>query len=235
MSEPEVDMLDTIILANPSDLRLIVGPGRQSIDVSRSALGLASPVWNRMIFGPWAEGWKKEIEFPDDDPEAVLIVLGIAHLKFKDRPKKLTYDQLVDLAIVCDKYDTVGVVRPFLTEWIGDLKMHVQPGKEEWIFYAWTFGYTTDFFVAVQTLVRESTTDADGCLLHGNKPLGGRFPPDLLGTSFSLSLLNSLFAVICCTRDPSSSLVGLPDKVTIKAVRSSHLVSSADSYRGHSD
>jgi hypothetical protein len=46
----------------------------------------------------------------------MLLVLRIAHLQFKEIPQGngLTIDALLSLAVVCDKYDLVSMVRPFL-------------------------------------------------------------------------------------------------------------------------
>ncbi|KAF2804007.1 uncharacterized protein BDZ99DRAFT_452478 [Mytilinidion resinicola] len=187
-SEDPVDVSQPITLANPSDLTLVVGPYGQSIYVCRGALCLASPVWNAMLSDKWAERSEKEVEFPDDNPEALLIVLGIAHLRFKERPKVLLYRQLVELAVICDKYDTVAVIRPFLQEWIGFEEMKVGPGMEEWIFVAWTFGIKDKFIRGVQDLVRDTSADSQGRLilkhLYGAElnvhPVSLRLPLDLL-------------------------------------------------------
>ncbi|KAF2497605.1 hypothetical protein BU16DRAFT_319275 [Lophium mytilinum] len=179
-STPEPITPEPVTLANPSDLTLIVGPLGQSIHVSRGALRLASPVWNTMFSDQWAESSKKEVQFPDDDPEALLIVLGIAHLRFKERPKVLLYRQLVELAVICDKYDTVAVIRPFLQEWIGYEEMKVGPGTEEWIFVAWTFGIRDKFVNGVQDLVRNTLADAQECLVWPEQHVTLRLPIDLL-------------------------------------------------------
>jgi len=46
----------------------------------------------------------------------MLIVLCVPHLRFHELPKKngLTRDALLALAVVCDQYDIVPLVRPFL-------------------------------------------------------------------------------------------------------------------------
>lgn len=46
----------------------------------------------------------KEIEFADDDGEALLLLLRIAHLQLNEIP--LTFDQFLNVAILCDMYST---------------------------------------------------------------------------------------------------------------------------------
>ena len=57
-----------------------------------------------------------KIPFPDDDVGVMLIVLCVPHLRFHELPKKngLTRDALLALAVVCDQYNIVPLVRPFL-------------------------------------------------------------------------------------------------------------------------
>lgn len=91
---------------------------QQTLLVSSAVMRIASPVWRTMLDpqGHFMESQRSlihgEIEFPEDDPDALLCVLRIAHLQFRKVPDTLDYEELVDLAIICDKYDTVAIVRP---------------------------------------------------------------------------------------------------------------------------
>lgn len=191
-------MLETVVLDDFSDLTLVVGTedkdgdtqtgstgsvgSVQRVKVSSSVLRLASPVWKSMFnpSGYFLESTAKEVSFPDDDPAALLIVLRIAHLRFKEVPDKLSFKNLVSVTVICDKYDTVSVVRPFLSKWTS-LEMKISPGKEEWIFIAWTFGYKDAFTSGVQELVREVTIDNKGRCMFGGKAVNGCLPPDIIG------------------------------------------------------
>jgi hypothetical protein len=53
---------------------------------------------------------------PDDDEMALLVVLRAAHLQFHQLPpaSPMPFHRLLNLAVVCEKYDTMKVVRPFL-------------------------------------------------------------------------------------------------------------------------
>jgi hypothetical protein len=102
--------------------------------VSSHAMALASPVWKKFLFPPWpkSEGTKEskkqdECKFPvqqltfvEDDGEALLTLLRITHLKFKEVPVTLHYNHLLNLAILVDQYDCMDIVRPWLATWLAN-------------------------------------------------------------------------------------------------------------------
>ena len=61
-----------------------------------------------------------ELHFEDDDGEALLLLLRIAHLQFAEVPVSLDFDKLLQVAILCDMYDCVGLVKPWLSTWLSD-------------------------------------------------------------------------------------------------------------------
>jgi hypothetical protein len=46
----------------------------------------------------------EEVDFSDDNGEALLILLRIAHLRFHDTPTTLAYQTLLQVAVLCDQY-----------------------------------------------------------------------------------------------------------------------------------
>src|SRR5947208_4659100 len=157
------------------DRTLIVGTGenQKRFLVSSKAMCLASPVWKTRLTGPDREGTAKEILFPEGKPDALLVTLRIAHLQFKDLPSSLSFQRLVNLAIVCNEYDMVPIVQPFLTKWITPLEhLAEMTGFEEWLFVAWAFGRPEIFRRITNRLVLHASTNADGqCLNETNKVL----------------------------------------------------------------
>ncbi|TID25811.1 hypothetical protein E2P81_ATG03600 [Venturia nashicola] len=108
----------TIQLRDGGDLTLIVGEQKQRYVVCRRTISGVCKPWNTM-FTKFSEACAAEVELPDDNPEAILILLRVAHLRFDQLPAgKLSVDEVNNLATVCDKYDAVGVIRPFLTTWV---------------------------------------------------------------------------------------------------------------------
>ena len=130
----ELGDVNPIILVDHGDLRIRVHRSREKrsrlrvpsvtpfhqriLIVSSAVMRIASPVWRTMFDpqGHFMESQRssspREIHFPDDDADALLIVLYIAHLQFGKLPEALDYQELLNLAIICDKYDTVSTVRP---------------------------------------------------------------------------------------------------------------------------
>jgi hypothetical protein len=177
----------TIVLRESGDVTLLIGTGKtqQPVVVSSEALCLASPVWKVMFKPPWAESKAHEIPFPDDDPESMLIVLRIAHLKFQDLPAKKSLEALAlhKLAVVCDKYDLVSLVRPFvdLHCWAERFfyRAPLQNAWAGWLFVAWTFGYTQSFNdlardmaygVSVNTLFGNVNYALNGYIIEASLP-----------------------------------------------------------------
>ena len=82
--------------------------------VSSAVMRIASPVWRTMFDpqGHFMESQRSLTDFPEDDPDALLCVLRIAHLQFRKIPETLNYADLLNVAIICDKYDTVAIIRP---------------------------------------------------------------------------------------------------------------------------
>ena len=175
-----------IISIDPNgDRSLIVGTGmnQKLFRVSSKAMCLASPVWNAMFTGPYKEATAEEISLPEAEPNALLITLRIAHLQFKELPSSLDFQELVNLAAVCDVYDMVPIVRPFVKEWIrASEPLAEEIGYEEWLLVAWTFGYPEIFARIARRLVLYASTNADGqCLNEKNKVLEDFIPPGIIG------------------------------------------------------
>lgn len=100
---------DIITIVRNHDLALIVGDqihpqGTKAFRVNSACLSMAGEVFGGMFSGRFSESSKSEISFPDDSPDAFLIVLRIIHWQLHDLPSVLTRYQLLALAIVCDKY-----------------------------------------------------------------------------------------------------------------------------------
>lgn len=126
MSHSEIIILDksydrTLIIGDPEN-----ASEQKIIRVNSGVMKLASPVWNAMLSSPFAERTMSEIPFPDDSPQAFLIILQIAHFYFSDLPEKISQEEFRDLAVLCDKYDTVRLAKPFVLSqgWLLPYKEH---------------------------------------------------------------------------------------------------------------
>ena len=118
--------------ADPTgDLVLVIGSGdnQRSIRASSKALSLASPVLAAM-FRPhhFSEGTAlsssnpPEIYLPDDDPEAFTMFCHLTHFRehHRKRPDP-SITQLVNMALLCDKYDAGLAFSPWCELWLHSL------------------------------------------------------------------------------------------------------------------
>ncbi|ORY13577.1 hypothetical protein BCR34DRAFT_561762 [Clohesyomyces aquaticus] len=163
-------MPSTIILHNAADLTLVLGKEKQEVEVAKSALRMVSSVWCAMFGSDWAEHKATSIDLPEDDPHAMLIVLRIAHYQHKELPKKLTMEELVNLAVVCDKYDTVHLVRHFLDQynWTAPNKnCTLYSSYGESLFVSWTFGNLEDFQRVARDVLMNIEVDRNGAVGKG--------------------------------------------------------------------
>jgi hypothetical protein len=63
-----------------------------------------------------------EIRFPDDDCDAFVLILRIAHFQISYLPDKLSQQELLELAVLTDKYELQTAVRMSL-----DFKRWMEP------------------------------------------------------------------------------------------------------------
>ena len=157
-----------ISLHPAADLTLVIGEKQQSVKVLKSTMQTVSPVWRAMFRPEWSDSQKSTITLDEDDSNAMLILLRIAHQKHQDLPKSLTWHELQELAVACDKYDTVHVVRHVSTS-LGWLKHHEKmfqyPGHASGLFFLLNFGDAQKFAAVAQDIVMNSVIDERGGLV----------------------------------------------------------------------
>ena len=122
-SQSEGDMSDrhedtrfaaaTIIIDADGDLTMRLKGGK--LNVSRKVLSISSPVFRAMLGADcrFKEATAKQFErdgtqavsFEDDDFQTMAMIARIMHLQSDKVPDKLTFKQLYQVAILCDKYD----------------------------------------------------------------------------------------------------------------------------------
>ena len=177
-------------------LLISCGKKQKRVQASSKVMSLASPVWRTMLDpqGPFRESDPKngEISFLDDHAEALLILLLAAHLKYPEVPEEISYELLLNICIICDKYDSIEVVRPWLAGWRKPLEHH-----EEFLFIAWALGDQKTFERVCRKLVLESSTnDRNECLTASGKILFSNLPPAVVGQScYPHPVMSSLLTV----------------------------------------
>lgn len=92
----------------------------------------------------------------DDNPEALAVILLALHCQNKLVPVAISFQNLLDLAIICDKYDCSAAVSLWVDIWTKDWRgSHQEAGYEQWLFIAWTFGIEDVFQSLSRKLVME--------------------------------------------------------------------------------
>ena len=169
---------------------------QETFVVSSKVMGLICKPWKAM-FGAnsnFVEGSRSPdtiIPFPDDEPNALRILLNAGHLQFALVPKTLDFATLLQVAILCDKYDSAGVVQPWLDGWLRHAYKNRQtPLHEGWLMISYTFGLSETFREAANLIVRDLQIEKSGAfgpvglglkLRNGRRLEEDHLPSDILG------------------------------------------------------
>lgn len=106
----------------------------------------------------------------DDNPEALGVILLALHCQNTLVPKTVTFQNLVDLAIICDKYDCAAGVSLWVDIWKKDwTSSALKPGYEQWLFIAWTFGIQDVFTNLSKKLILEGLYSPEDSTLFVTK------------------------------------------------------------------
>lgn len=161
---------------------------RVVIKVSSHALCHASPVWKKFVHPPFPTisgdtNGPHVIDFTEDDSRVLFILFRIAHLQFKDIPLLLEYRDLLQMAVLCDQYDCIPLVIPWLKKWLENkYSESKKSGQEGWLFIAWVFGIEEVFQdLAGDMYLRSSISMSRELLLDGESLLEPT-PPRFVGS-----------------------------------------------------
>ena len=189
--------LEVITIDRYYDLTLIVGSpehadGQKAYKVNKGVFRHASKVWDAMMNGNWAESGMSEIAFPEDSSYAFHIVLRIAHWQLQELPATLSQQELVQIAVLSDKYDLERLLHA-----AAELKNWIQQHKDGGTFWpsdidlqdftmiTAAFGLTADYEYLVNKLAMEISVDKDKryCVVYDHKLVHVRadFPTRIQG------------------------------------------------------
>lgn len=188
---------------SPKQLREITSPGERPervdiissgdleivtsttvIRVASQVLWTASPVFNAM-FGPQStyseaknlklaalDSDTRAVITVDDNPIALRTVLEVLH--HKRVYTTFTFDQLVRIAEVADKYQIAPIIKPRMEKWIQLFEpIILTPGYEDALTISWVFGLDTLFQKITKGFGARAVVDENGQLLlkdsHGKR------------------------------------------------------------------
>ena len=182
--------MDPVPYAGPSvtyldpdgDLRLEVGPERTAFMVDSRALARASLVWKRMLFGGFAESRPANgpwvVSFPEDEPQALRLLLAIIHADFSTFKTPSSLDELFSLTVTTNKYDISHVLKPWALDWAMKSRTFPLSGNTTLeacvlkIWISWELGRPDMFKEYVQELLLVVKVNEDGTLVdESGKPL----------------------------------------------------------------
>jgi hypothetical protein len=124
--------------------------------VSSHQLCAASPVFRAML-GPKSSfseavalrARKSSLDASDDlyhlqvfdhDPTALAVVFYVLHARANCLPETIAFEELLEVAYVCDYYDCAAAMVPLGERWMEQWKEYIErPGYEGWLFLAWAF------------------------------------------------------------------------------------------------
>jgi hypothetical protein len=97
------------------------------------------------------------IDFCDDDGEALLILLRLAHSRTEGIPFIISYKLFLNIAILVDQYDCINLVRPWIGTWFCSVEVlrAKNDGHLGWFFVNWVFGQKDAFKNFAEKLVNE--------------------------------------------------------------------------------
>ena len=164
----------TVVIDPEGDLYMKLDTG--SLKVSRKTLSLSSPVFLAM-FGAgskFKEVTDKTLDhegvqivtFDEDNFEMMAVIANIMHLRSDVVPNTLTFKQLYQIAVLCDKYDLKRCLGPWTSIWATPyLDCYARLGYEEWLFMSVVFKYDGVFKEVTRHAIINAELSEQGTLV----------------------------------------------------------------------
>ena len=183
-----MDQSHTLTTIDPlGDVRLILDNG--TLKVSRKALCLSSPVFLAML-GDDSRFWEasneaaredgiRDIPLGEDDFGVMEILMRIIHLQNDMVPTEVSFQQLNDIAVACDKYALRKCLIPWSLLWSQPYLDSVEiDGFESWLFISIVFQDKAVFTRITQHLILNTRLSSSGDLSDSKGIILGEGIPD---------------------------------------------------------
>ncbi|KAI9792537.1 MAG: hypothetical protein M1816_002057 [Peltula sp. TS41687] len=139
-------------------------------------------------------GQPLDLSLPDDDHDALLIILNVIHGHLKRVPRQITFEMLIKVAVLVDKYQFHEVMEWGTDMWTEDLKFTVPKVFTDdvipWLCISWVFKRSTEFFNVTRVFQYQSSSG-----LKVGQTMGYPFP-DYLINAINKGRENSLAGII---------------------------------------
>ncbi|KAK6530655.1 hypothetical protein TWF281_007494 [Arthrobotrys megalospora] len=142
-------MAPEVEFSNSPDLILefVQGAVKRRGFVSAAALADASPVWHSALYIARLPTQAVDSRIfrvlslgVDCDADALTTILYILHHKARKVPRSISFKKLINISIICDKYDLAEALLPWPEFWIEDLvKENKNVGDERWLLISHVF------------------------------------------------------------------------------------------------
>ena len=104
------------------------------------------------------------VKLPADNPDALRVCLRAVHCKFDVIPPSVPQNAIFNLVILCDKYDMVGLLKPFWDQWVRALPP-ASGDPMSFIHRLWisrTLGYQECYEMTLMKLITQLRIDGKG-------------------------------------------------------------------------
>ncbi|KAH0420595.1 hypothetical protein CcaCcLH18_13920 [Colletotrichum camelliae] len=167
----------TTIFDSKGDLHLVVGSDVRAGDpstflVCSKALARASPVFDKMLFGPFAESRPSTesskqdpawiVHLPEDELSHMEAVLNILHFNYKEIPQYFAPPLLSGMVTIADKYDCIGIFKLWGYSCVPYAECDDRHPPKFALHIAWQLGCIRKFKEAMAVIIDQSFISGDG-------------------------------------------------------------------------
>jgi hypothetical protein len=196
---PKAVHLDVCLYGADLRLRLITPTSETAYLVSSRQLSNSSPVFRRLIdqahpalfqneYRPQAAKAFPQLLLSGSDPIAFGIVLYVLHACPNQLPESVSFETLLEVAAVCEKYRCAAAMRLWDEKWMRPWqRLALVPGYENWVFIAWVFGVQDVFGRLSKELIKNGVFKGGsiGMVIRvdsGEVKLDYRISQDIIGS-----------------------------------------------------
>ncbi|OAQ69831.2 nuclear pore protein-like protein [Pochonia chlamydosporia 170] len=130
------------------------------------ALARASPVFDRMLYGNFAEAKSNNsnttdwiVKLEDEKPAPMETFLNLAHSNFARIPKTFSIDNLYDLVVLTHYYDATHLLAPWIETWlssVGEIVRDASDIMSKMIWITWELGRKEQFTIIARRMLMEA-------------------------------------------------------------------------------